>query len=45
MIKRVALRPARFDSNLTKVNNTFKERRINQQRTLINKESKEKGQS
>ena len=39
----MAFRPERFDSNLIKVNNTFEKRRSDQQRTLINKESKEKG--
>ena len=39
----MAFRPGRFDSNLIKVN-TFEKRRNNQQRTWINKESKEKRQ-
>lgn len=40
----MTFRPGRFDSNLIKVNNRFEKRRHNQQRTRINKESKEKGQ-
>ena len=40
----MAFRPEGFDSNLIKANNTFEKRRSDQQRTLINKESKEKGQ-
>lgn len=38
----MALGPARFGSNLITVNNTSKERWIHQQRTLINKEGRQR---